>query len=133
MNDQVAMLIVTFIVPLTGMLLVSWLLVWFVALNARPLQRAAWTAGLAYLTISPAYFFANLDGFEIAVGLLAAMPMGLLIFWYWYGDFRRHWIEEPVADGVRLEHNWKIGLLVIISMIVAGGMKVYLRQLPYGH
>jgi len=133
MNDEVAMLIITFIVPLTGMLFVSWFLVWFVALNARPLQRAAWTAGLAYLIISPGYFFANLDGFEIAVGLLAAIPMALIIFWYWHGDFRRHWIEGPVADGITLEHNWKIGLLVVIATIVAVGIKVYLRYQLHGY
>jgi len=87
MTDETQMFmwvfISTFIVPLAAMLLVSWLLILFVALNARPLQRAAWITGLAYLIVSSRYVFASLDGSEIAARILASIPMGLIIFWYW--------------------------------------------------
>lgn len=128
MSDEV-MLIVIFILPLTAMAVVTMALVWFVALNARPLPRAAWMAGLAYLIIAPVYFFVPLNGFQIAGGLLAAIPMALIIFWYWYGDFRSRWVDEAAADGVKLENsNWKIGLGTLIAMIVVAGVKVYLRR-----
>jgi hypothetical protein len=126
MTDEAQMFmwvfISTFIVPLAAMLLVSWLLILFVAPNARPLQRAAWITGLAYLIVSSRYVFASLDGSEIAARILASIPMGLIIFWYWYGDFRRHWIEEPVADDAKLENNnWIIGLITVIAIITVVG------------
>jgi len=133
MSDEV-MLIVIFILPLTAMAVVTMALVWFVALNARPLPRAAWMAGLAYLIIAPVYFFVPLNGLQIAGGLLAAFPMALIIFWYWYGDFRSRWVDEAAADGVRLENNnWKVGLAMLIATIVAAGIKVYLRHGFRGH
>jgi len=91
-------------------------------------------AGLAYLIIAPVYFFVPLNGLQIAGGLLAAFPMALIIFWYWYGDFRSRWVDEAAADGVRLENNnWKVGLAMLIATIVAAGIKVYLRHGFRGH
>ncbi|MDB5692593.1 MAG: hypothetical protein JWO81_1656 [Alphaproteobacteria bacterium] len=110
----------------------SQLLMYFVALRARPLRRALWTAGLAYWAATAAMMaFGGLP--EIAyVEPLICLPGGLLVFGYWYSEFRRTWVADPKRlpkGGVLINDNWSDGLAFIGLTVALAAIRVYARHL----
>ena len=120
MQDFWTMGVVALAVPLLMIGAISFGLRFFVALNAPPSRRAAWTAGLAYLIVSAIIVFGAPE--EIApYGPVAAVPGGLIAFWFWRSDFRRGWVEngEGLPDGTVLANDdWRIGILQLLAVIV---------------
>lgn len=84
----------------------------FIALKARPLPRAAWTAGLAYLAASAVFLFGALPGWEL-LGPLLTIPGGLIAFGFWWFNLSRGWVEphEITEDMVLENDDWRTGLL----------------------
>ena len=73
---------------------VSFVAHYVVALNSPPVQRARWTAGIAYVAAAlsltlPA--FSSEKEVEIIgwFGPILALPAGLIAYWFWRADFRR--------------------------------------------
>ncbi|WP_114953110.1 hypothetical protein [Sphingosinicella terrae] len=126
--------IVAFAVPLLMIGAISFGLRFFVALGAPPSRRAAWTVGLAYLITSAIIVFGAPD--EIAYyGPLAALPGGLIAFWFWRSDFRRGWVENEagLADGAVLANDdWRIGILQLLAVMVLVIGIVLLRAVRSG-
>jgi hypothetical protein len=121
-------------IPFVIIAFVSWLLHYFVALNAPPTRRAAWTVGIAYVVASAFWLFGGPEG-DRWEGPFAAIPGALIAFWWWRDDFRRGWIDDSdgVPEGVELANtDWRIGLLGVGLLIAVAALKVFLRQASAG-
>jgi hypothetical protein len=120
MQDALMLWIIAFVTPLLMIAAFSSGLRYFVALSSPPTQRAAWTAGSAYLITTTILIFVGISGYELLVPL-AALPGGLIAFWFWRLDFRRAWIEDPesIPDGLTLANDdWRIGVLQLLALII---------------
>lgn len=119
---------------MTGILAVMCLIVvavlsfvfqYFVALTAKPDRRAAWTAGVAYLATVLMFVFGGPEGYGY-LAPVAALPGGLIAYYFWRSEFRRGWVDDdlPLLDGVKLANdNWQVGLGIVALAIVAGVVK----------
>lgn len=108
----------------------SWLLHYFVALNSPPTARAAWTVGVSYL-VAVAIWLSGGPSDVRWQGPFAAIPAGLLAFWFWQNDFRRDWIDDAqgVPEGVELANSdWRVGLLGVATLIAVAALKVFLQR-----
>lgn len=115
--------------PFIIIAIVSWVIHYFVALTSRPTERAAWTVGIAFVVAVVAWLFSGEGAAWQAP--LAALPGGLIAFWWWRDDFRRDWIDDAhgVPEGVELANtNWRIGLVGVVTFIALAGMKAMLVQ-----
>ena len=100
----------------------------FIALKMRPGPRAAWTIGIAYLLATAIWVFGGPPE-AIAYAPLAAVPGALLAYWYWQGEFRRAWVEDPnqLPEGVNLANDdWRIGLFAVVAAVIIAVLKWYL-------
>ena len=114
---------------LAVMSVASFVLHYFIALKSTPPKRAAWTAGLAYLGTTLAFIFGGVEGYEL-IAPIAALPAGLIVFWYWRMDFRKSWVDDPelLPEGANLSNDdWRIGVAIVATVIVAAAFKVLLR------
>jgi hypothetical protein len=112
---------------------ISYGLTKFVALKARPSDRSAWTAGAAYLIVTGLFIFGGVPGHE-AIAPLAALPGGLITFWYWRMEFRKAWIEDPehLAENQTLANDdWRVGLWILVAAIVIAVVKALPRFLSH--
>ena len=105
----------------------SWLLHYFVALRSPPTKRAAWIAGISYLVASAIWLLGGPEDYKWE-SPFAALPGALIVFWWWRVDFRRDWIDDAQGstDGVELANtDWRVGILGVLGLIVAGAIKVF--------
>jgi hypothetical protein len=114
-KDTILFGVMVIVAPLLMIAIVSFGLRYFIALNARPSQRAAWIAGIAYLATTIFIIFGGAAPPEYAIFVpLAALPGGLVAYWFWRREFRQGWIEnaEDLPEGVTLANDdWRMGLL----------------------
>lgn len=135
MNETFLVVLLFVGLPLSIIIFVSWLLHYFVALNAQPTQRAAWITGISYIAAAAFWLFGGPEG-DRWEGPLAAIPGALLAFWFWRDDFRRDWIDDTngVPEGVELANtDWRIGLAGVITLIIAAAIKVIFLRSAVGH
>ena len=129
-NDLLMLGIVALLGPLVIVAGISFGLHYFIALQAQPSQRAAWTAGLAYLATVLIFLFVGVGGYEIGASI-AALPSGVIAFWFWRREFRRAWLDDPelLPEGVKLaNHDWHIGLGVVVMAVAAAAIKGWMRH-----
>ena len=134
MNDSVGLGIIVFGAPLLATALVSWLLHFFVALNAPPARRAAWTAGIAYVVVAILCVVIAPEAYWWEAPL-AAIPAALIAFWWWRNDFARGWIDDAdgVPDGVQLANSdWRVGLMFVGAILAIYALRVLLRLAEQG-
>lgn len=113
----------------------SWFLHSVIALNSPPRVRAKWLAGVSYVLASGFWLFGGPDGHRWE-GPFAAIPAGLLIFWFWHREFRRAWVEDEdvLPDGTKLANSdWKVGLVALIGLLVAALVKALFLRSTVGH
>jgi hypothetical protein len=113
---------------LVGVLLVSVLLTFFIALKAGPARRAAWTTGTAYLVVAACFVF-GLPAEDQLYGPLVPLPGALIVFCYWYWAFRRRWIDDvEIAEGMKLENDdWRLGIIVVGGIVTFLVVRTLLR------
>lgn len=125
--DEGLLVVVLFVgIPLVIIAMLSWVLHYFVALNAPPQRRALWIAGISYTVASALWLFSGPEGMKWQ-GPFAALPGGLLAYWFWHNDFKRDWIDdaEGVPEGVELANtDWRIGLLGLLALLLVAAVKV---------
>lgn len=104
--------------------IVSAALHYFVALNAKPPQRAFWTVAPAYLLVAA---MGGMGGAGTHIALWAwpigAIAPAAVAYWFWLRDFQKRWYEnvDDLPDDVPLaNHDWKNGLLQLAGLLVAG-------------
>jgi hypothetical protein len=134
MNDAVLIGLVFVGLPLVIIAFVSWILHYFVALNAPPTQRAGWTVGIAYFLASALWLFGGPEG-DRWEGPFAAIPGALIAFWFWRNDFGRDWLDDAkgVPEGVELANSdWRIGLLGVAMLIAFAALKMVIRRASTG-
>lgn len=113
----------------------SFVLQYFVALKSPPSQRAAWTAGLAYLAATAVFLFGGPAGAEYASALIC-LPGALIAFWFWRSEFRRAWINNPddVPEGQSIANDdWRIGLLRLLALVVVAVGAVLIKRALRGY
>lgn len=135
MSDTLLSVVLFVVMPLGVIAMASWLLHYFVALNLPPTQRAAWITGISYIIASALWLFGGPEG-DRWEGPFAAIPGGLIVFWFWQSDFRRDWIDhtQGVPEGVELANtDWRIGLAGLVSLLVAAAIKMTLLRSAVGH
>jgi hypothetical protein len=107
-NENVYIFLILAGLHLTIMSMISFALHFFVALRSVPVTRAAWTSGGALLAMTIMTY--GFDGFgevldeqALAINLSASLS-SLIIFLFWWSEFRRAWIADPdnLAAGVTL-------------------------------
>ena len=122
-------------VPFLVVAFVSWILHYFVALKSPPTRRALWIVGIGYFAASVAWLLGGPEG-ERWEGPIAAIPGGLIAFWWWRDDFRRDWIDDDqgVPEGVELANtNRRVGLLGVGTLFAIAILKVVFRTASTGH
>jgi hypothetical protein len=130
LHDALMMGIIIVLGPLLFVAIISFVFQKFIALKQRPNPRAAWTAGLSYLVVSLFFVFSGFGGFEIWA-FAAAIPGGLVAYWFWRREFSRAWIEDAdeIPDGINLANDdWRIGLVVVLLAIAAAAVKSLIKQ-----
>lgn len=133
-TELLKLVFILFGIGLVFVALTSWALMLFVALRSPPSQRAAWTAGLAYLIDCSIIIFSDL-GRAGEWAPLVFLPGALAVFWFWRWDFRRGWIEKPelTPEGMSLENDdWRTGLIRLIGMIAAATAMALARRFSHG-
>ena len=132
MNAEVGLTTIVLIGPLVLMAVVSFVLHFFIALKERPERRAAWTAGVAYVLVTGFCLFGfaeQIEGYEFAAPL-AAIPSGLIVYWYWCRDFREGWIDGPgdLHEGDTIaNHDWRVGLAGVLAVLIILAVKAIVR------
>jgi len=122
-EDALAVAVFAAVMALTFMIVAAVVLSYFVALRSPPSQRAAWTAGIAYLLVALILIFGFLPGYEL-VSVLAAIPAALVVFLGCRLIFQRAWIDaaDERADQDDIEDDdWKIGLFrlgAVVTVVV---------------
>ena len=107
----------------------SFVLKFFLALNAPPMRRTVWTVGLAYWIAVVAVWFGGMPEYEL-LATFAGLPSALLLGWLVYNEFRERWYDndQNLPEGTtRSNTNWLIGLGAIVGMIALTSIKVMLR------
>jgi len=135
MTETLVIVILSVVAPIAIIGVVSWLLHSVIALNSPPRIRAQWLAGVSYVVTSGFWFFGGTAG-ERWQGPLAAIPAGLLAFWFWHREFRHGWVEEgdTLPDGVKLANSdWKVGVVALIGLVVAALIKTIVLRSAVGH
>lgn len=126
MDDALELGLIIVGMPFAVIAISSWLLHYFVQLNAPPTQRAAWIVGIGYAISSTIWLFAGPAG-DRWEGPFAAIPGAALAFWWWRRDFRYAWIDdgEELPEGVSMANtDWRVGLFGLLAMLVAAAIKV---------
>lgn len=103
---------------------------YFVALQAPPTVRAAWTAGIAYLGTTVFWLFGGPVDTQYWAPLIA-LPGGVIAFLFWRSDFRRGWIEdvEHMPEGVELANDdWAAGLVRLLGLVAAATIAALIRM-----
>ena len=119
----------------------------FVALKSRPVRRAAWTIGIAYVATSTAtlcaIFVAESDPSAPSAHLpvdpliapLLLVPGALAVFLLRLWAYRVTWVENEseLREGENLANDdWRFGLgalaLVILVLLARALWKFYLRS-----
>lgn len=100
----------------------SAILHFFVALNAPPARRAAWTAGIPYAALSLLGSAGTGNGL-IAFWMwpVAGIIPAAIVYWYWLRDFQKRWYastDEIPEDIPWANHDWKNGLLHLLALLV---------------
>jgi hypothetical protein len=118
----------------------------FVALKSRPMRRAAWTIGIAYVVTSIAavcaIFVAKSDPsapsgpfpVDPLIVPLLIIPGALAVFLLRLWGYRVAWVEEEseLREGEKLANDdWRVGLgvlaLVIAVLLARALLKYFLR------
>jgi hypothetical protein len=118
----------------------------FVALKSRPVRRAAWTIGIAYVVLSIATEWAILvaksdpgaptGSFPVdpLIVPLLIVPGALAVFMLRLWGYRATWVEDEseLREGEKLANDdWRIGLgvlaLVIAVLLARALWKYFLR------
>ena len=66
---------------------------YFVALTARPSERAAWTSGVAFVIVTSIFLFGGVSFLAITAPL-AALPGGMIAYWFCRRKFQKAWQED---------------------------------------
>ena len=138
MSDDLVGILAFAGVGLLATAMASQIFSYFIALNATPFLRAAWTAGLGYWVATAFVMFMLRYGYEPgdpfwagpSAAPLYCLPSGLLALLFWYGEFRRAWVSDadPVPRGTRLANSdWRVGLFTIVSTIAVAALAVLIR------
>ena len=119
-------------IPFCFMVFLTFILKFFVALNSTPDRRAFWTVGPAYVIVTLVFLFSDMGSSFLKLAFpLAAVPMALLIYWWWRRDFRAAWVDDvaDLPEGRGLANSdWRIGLGVVIALFVASAIRVFFIQ-----
>lgn len=112
------------------MAMMSFVLSYFVALNARPDRRALWLAGVPYIVACLAFIFGMPDLLIEVWGPIVAIVPAAIVFLWWRHEFRKAWVddESQLPEGVKLANSdWRIGLATIAALIAAAILKRLIR------
>jgi hypothetical protein len=113
------------------MLLVILFLKFFVALKSPPGRRTLITVGIAYLVTVTFFMFGGIAEYQIWSPILG-LPGLILLAWSEHRGFKARWLEsaEDLPEGATLSNDdWKVGALIIVSLIAAAAIKVVVREL----
>lgn len=102
----------------------------FVALNSPPTERAAWTAGIPYVVATLALLFGGPTDLML-LSPFFALPALAVVFWFWRREYRKAWVDHPglLAEDQQLENDdWKSGLIKLVGLIVAATIAALIRR-----
>lgn len=134
-----------FFVGALGLAMPIWGLCWafhfFIALRARPIRRAIWNVGPAFvLTVACAELLVGQmrgtghEVLELAFLLpVIAFPGALIAFWYLRSNYVRLWVESPenLPEGVSIANDdWRVGLMFVLAALATSIAFAVARKLP---
>jgi hypothetical protein len=107
-----------------------WICSKIIALKEKPDRRALWTAIIPYAAAAFISIFGFDDLFPVWLALIVPLPGAIMIYFWQRYTYRQGWIDDDkVPEGMKLENSdWRIGLGIVVSLIVAAAIKVALRQ-----